>query len=861
MIKTKHDLFTQMLHGATIITPNNRLSNQLLQDFYRQQGSVVEEKPHCLPYQALLRNLFNKARHQYPHALHPLLLNSLQLRYLWKDILSNQDAYPCNDGLLHEIQDAWTRCQHWEIDPCHASFLQTPQTRQFQQWQQQLLHTLTKLFAITEEQLVPQLQFFPAVLQLKTVIWVCFDDYTPQQRTLQQAFNAEGCAQYFYDLESRATPAHRYDAHDSQDERLQMIHWLKERLAAGDTRIGVVVPELQAQYSSLQRLLQRHLSRDQFNFSLGKPLADYPLVAHALTWLSLNKEKISNHHARLLLHSPYLYGAKTELTARAQTLQNNPLLQEADIPFNRFLDELNSTLPKLAHVLKNTSDYPTQDTPQGWINHFKNRLKAFGFPGEYPLNSSAYQCFQRMMGLFDELLQLSLIKPHMNAQQALTALQDLATGTIFQTRKSTTPIQISGLLEASGCEFDSVWVSGLTDLCLPQKTKLSAFIPLDMQRERLMPRAVVARELQFARQLLQRLQDGSQHCVFSYPRLTLDMPNMPSPLIISLLPLGESACKADEGVTNIEEHPHPSLCDTFPQREKGLTALVPFEDTYSLPLNPTETASGGTSLLANQAKCPFRAFAAHRLHLKPELKLSTGPDASERGQVIHRIMELLWKDIQSQQHLNTLTTENLNQRIEHAIHSALTPVIQNRALSFPPLVQTVELTRLKRLVNACFDWEKQRPTFVIDALEQTFSIQLAGLELRVRIDRLDALESGEKWVIDYKTSLPSSKPWNEDRPEAPQLLLYALLDDTINALLFVQLKAGRLTCSGLSEEDLPIKGISALKKNERWSDYQKQWHQQLTVLATEFQAGFCPPKPSRVSTCDYCEFHSLCRIA
>lgn len=839
MIKSKHDLFTHMLNGATIITPNNRLSNQLLQDFYRQQGTKVEVKPLCLPYQALLRHLFNKARHQYPYTPHPLLLNSLQLRYLWKDILSTQDAYPCNDGLVHEIQDAWTRCQHWEIDPAHPSFLQTPQTSQFQQWQQQLLNTLSEMCAITEEQLVPQLQLFPTILQLKTVVWVCFDDYTPQQRTLQQAFDAEGCVQYFYDLESKSTPAYRYEAHDSQDERLQMIYWLKERLAAGDSRIGVVVPELQAQYSSLDRLLQRHLSRDQFNFSLGKPLADYPLVAHALTWLSLHKDKISNHHARLLLHSPYLYGAKTELTARSQTLQNNPLLQEADIPFNRFVDELNSTLPKLAHILNNTSNYPTQDTPQGWINHFKNRLKEFGFPGEYPLNSSAYQCFQRMMGLFDEMLQLSLIKPTMNAQQALTALNDLAIATIFQTRKSTTPIQISGLLEASGCEFDSVWVCGLTDLCLPQKTKLSAFIPLNIQREHLMPRAVVARELQFARQLLQRLKNGSQHCVFSYPQLTLDMPNMPSPLIVDL-----------------PAFDIPEQIDFIPTPQ----SLIQYEDIYSLPLSSLETASGGTSLLANQAKCPFRAFAAHRLHLKPELKLSTGPDASERGQVIHRIMELLWRDIKNQQHLNTLSTEEINQRIEHAIQSALTPVIQNRALSFPPLVQTVEETRLKRLVNACLEWEKQRPSFVIDALEQTFSIQLSGLELRVRIDRLDVLTSGEKWVIDYKTSLPSSKPWNEDRPEAPQLLLYALLDDTINALLFVQLKAGRLTCSGLSEEDLPIKGISSLKKNENWSDYQKQWHQQLTVLATEFQTGFCPPQPSRASTCDYCEFQGLCRL-
>lgn len=845
MIKTKRDLFTQLHQGATIITPNNRLSNQLLHDFHRAQSVVVTDKPHCLPYQALLRLLFNKVQHHDPHTQHPFLLNSLQLRYVLKDILSAQESYPCNDGLLNEVQEALARCQLWEIETNDPSFLQTPQTRQFQQWQQQLEKTLERFQAITEEQLAPYILKFPALLNLKTVIWLCFDDYTPQQRTLQNAFEANGCRQFFYDLPPTVTPTFQYAARDIQNERLQMISWVKDRLAAGDTRIGIVVPELQAQHASLQRLLQRHLSNDQFSISLGKPLANFPLVAHALTWLSLNNHTLCHHHARLLLHSPYLYGSKTELTARTHALQNNALLQETDIPFKRFIDDLNTSTPKLTQVLKGLCDYPTQDTPENWSHHFKNRLIAFGFPGEYSLNSASYQCFQRLMGLFDELFQLTLIKPYMSRQEAIEALQDLANTTIFQTKKAITPIQLSGLLEASGCEFDSVWVSGLTDLCLPQKIQPSAFIPQELQRDRLMPRAVVARELQFARQLLQRLQDGSQQCVFSYPKLTLDTPNMPSSLIVDLqeLPISEINTLSRPSDTG---NPAPFLqC---------------FEDSYLLPLNPQETASGGTSLLANQAKCPFRAFAAHRLHLKPELKISTGPDASERGQVIHRIMELLWKDIQSQQQLNLLSSQDLNERIEQAIYSALIPIIQNRPLSFPPLVQTIELSRLKRLVNACLDWEKQRPAFSISALEQTFSIQLADFELRVRIDRLDTLESGDKWVIDYKTSLPTSKPWNEERPEAPQLLLYALLDDTINALLFIQLKAGRLTCSGLSETDFPIRGMSTLKKNETWSDYQILWRKQLTDLATEFQNGFCPPKPSRVSTCVSCEFQNLCRI-
>jgi len=839
MIKTKQGLFALMNAGATVITPNNRLSNQLLHDYYLQQASIIEDKPHCLPYQAFLRDLYNKARHLHAQITHPVLLSNFQQRHLWRQIITSQDNYPCNEGLLHEIQDAWMRCQHWQIDMENTAFSLTPQTRQFQQWQRQLQQALTQLGAITEEQLLPQVLRYQEVFSTTTVIWVCFDDYTPQQRTLQQTFDARGCQQYYYDfLPNSTTNTECYAALDRQDECLQMIDWLKCCIAAGETRIGVVVPDLQAQYHPLQRLLQRHIPQDQFSISLGKPLTDYPLVTHALTWLGLDKGIIGNQQARLLLHSPYLFGARSELAMRSQAMHNSKLLQEAEIPFDSLVQEFSISTPKLAKSISNLTDYPRQATPQAWMNEFKSRLITLGFPGEYPLNSSTYQCFQRFMGLFDELLQLSVINPLMSAAAALEALHDLAKSTIFQIRKSTTPIQILGLLEASGCTFDSVWVSGLTDQCLPQKTNLSAFIPLDLQRDLQMPRAVATRELQFAKQLLQRLQRGSQQAVFSYPCLTGDMPNMPSPLMVDL----------------------PKFTATTRKLPSTTTLLVHRKDDYSLPLRAFETVSGGTSLLANQAKCPFRAFTAHRLHATSEPKLSTGPDAGERGQILHRIMELLWQQIGSQQHLNTLTHAELDELIEIAIQNALTPYIHNRQMSFSPLVQDVELSRLRRLITACLDWDKQRPAFAIEALEKTFTIHLSGIDFRVRIDRMDRLASDKKWVIDYKTSIPVVKPWNEERPEAPQLLLYALLDESITALLFIQLKGGRLTCSGLSEDTLPIKGVNGLKKNERWSDQQKQWHQQLTDLASEFGSGFCPPLPSRTSTCEQCDFQNLCRI-
>ena len=174
-------------------------------------------------------------------------------------------------------------------------------------------------------------------------------------------------------------------------------------------------------------------------------------------------------------------------------------------------------------------------------------------------------------------------------------------------------------------------------------------------------------------------------------------------------------------------------------------------------------------------------------------------------------------------------------------------------------MQEIEYSRLKRLVLACLSWEKQRPPFTIAALEQSYSLNLAGLEIKVRVDRLDKVED-KTWVIDYKSTLPTSKPWNEERPQEPQLLLYALLNEEINTLLLMQIKTGKIVCSGLSETKSDIKGISCLKKEENWQETRAYWQEQLSSLAQEILTGYCPPQPVTTSICSYCDFKNLCRI-
>lgn len=839
MIKEKAKLIQLMREGAIVIAPNNRLSSELLNDFGKDQIQLVQDKPYCLPYSAFLQERYKNCVHNSAQTMHPLILNNEQHNYLWRKVLTNEGREQINEGLLEAVKEAWTRCHLWQLDLDHPAFTLTPQTCQFQHWAAQFQNELTQLNALTEVQLVDYLLTQPKRNRSEILIWACFDDYTPQQRALQNYFQEQGCENHHYDLTAIDSRVFQFEAKEDNDEKQQLVLWLRERLAQGEQRIAVVVPDLQTQSKSLQRLLQKELPLGTFNISLGQHLQDYALVAHALCWLELNDQQLDREKARLLLHSPYLAFSQTEMLVRAQLMEDSVALKEPQVDAAAFYKELNRYCPKLAELLKKLAAYPDKASPQQWINTFKDRLMTLGFPGEYSLSSASYQCYQRLMGLFDDFKQLTLINGSMSKSEALTTLNNMAKSTIFQPKKAPASIHVLGLLEASGCTFDSLWMMGLTDQALPQKARLSAFIPIALQRDNLMPHASPARELQLAEKTLSRLANSSREIVFSFPRLSADKPNLASPLIVHL----------------------PQFSSNFLAKTPRESLLVDWIEDYKIPLTPEERITGGTTILANQAKCPFRAFAAHRLQAKAGLEVSDGPDARERGQLIHKVMELLWLSLQSQKNLLSLSKEQLDQQIETAIYSALEPLISQRPHSFSTLIQEVELSRLKRLVHACLDWERQRPAFEVEAIEQAYNINLAGIDFRLRVDRLDRLANGKKWVIDYKSSLPQSQPWKEERPKEPQLLLYALLDETINTLLFAQLKAGQLSCKGLSEENHDLNGLNTIKKDETWAEYRDYWQSELQALAEEFSQGHCQPQPASASICQQCDFQNLCRFA
>src|SRR5207237_1441228 len=66
----------------------------------------------------------------------------------------------------------------------------------------------------------------------------------------------------------------------------------------------------------------------------------------------------------------------------------------------------------------------------------------------------------------------------------------------------------------------------------------------------------------------------------------------------------------------------------------------------------------------------------------------------------------------------------------------------------------LERERLARLAREWLEVERRRAPFEIQSLEEERELNVAGMQFKSRIDRMDKLQRGGHVLIDYKTGMP-----------------------------------------------------------------------------------------------------------
>jgi RecB family exonuclease len=163
-------------------------------------------------------------------------------------------------------------------------------------------------------------------------------------------------------------------------------------------------------------------------------------------------------------------------------------------------------------------------------------------------------------------------------------------------------------------------------------------------------------------------------------------------------------------------------------------------------------------------------------------------------------------------------------------------------------LREIECGRLTGLLMDWLDVERRRTPFRVAAREDAREVEIGGLKIKTRIDRVDELPDGRQVVIDYKSNAPPLNSWEGDRPAEPQVPLYAAKCATqVAAALFANLRPGELKFTGIAEE----KGLAGKIR---------EWDTTLEKIALEFAQGRAQVDP-RKGACDNCRLTPLCRVS
>ena len=221
-----------------------------------------------------------------------------------------------------------------------------------------------------------------------------------------------------------------------------------------------------------------------------------------------------------------------------------------------------------------------------------------------------------------------------------------------------------------------------------------------------------------------------------------------------------------------------------------------FRTQPQLPFPPGD-APGGAATLTAQSQCPFKAFATARLNANDWEPAEAGLTAAERGQLVHEVLHSVWAGPPDgiRSHAELVAIGDLESFVERHVRLALQNKLPPRAERMPQRYLALEEKRLANLIAEWLGYESTRVPFTVARNGgQTADVSIAGLQLHLRLDRIDRLIDDSLLVIDYKTGNVSPRSWDLPRPDDVQLPLYAGFalgaGEQLGGLVFAKLRAG-----------------------------------------------------------------------
>ncbi len=882
------DLAALLAAPATLVTPNRRLSAFVRRRFdadRQTDGQTTWPSPDILPWAAWVARLHADLTRYQPG---PRLLSPAEEQAVWQQAIADS---PHADALLDTVATARMAAAAgelslaWRLRPAQWAPGRSSDGEAWLAWSNTVERKCRTNGWMSATQLVDQVALLlPAQPRHAPprLVLLGFDALTPQERELLDVLRGLGTVIDERQPDGVDAIVERREYLSASDELAAVAHRTRVLLDADPAlRIGVVVPDLSERRAEVVRVFDDALEPARvigagattarpFNLSLGLPLGAYPLVRTALTGLRLVRGELPLTEMGALLRSPFLGDADTESSSRALldaalrerrqlTVKLATLEREAAGSERRPGRACRALLARLRAWEPIAAEARSlRQRPSAWSGTFVALLSALGWPGERTLDSDEFQTWQKWREVVSGLSALDEVLGNLGVGEALSWLSRLCTDTLFQAESDAVPVQILGLLEATGQSFDHLFVTGLHDDAWPPRARPNPFLPVMLQRERGVPHASADWERGFAERTTALLRAGAAQVEFSHPTRDGHRERRVSPMLADI-PLG---MPTDPAATAVRH--------AYWQRIFAAARIEQLSDSWAPALPRPHHSPGGANVFRDQSACPFRAFARHRLGAETLAEAGVGIDAMSRGLLLHGALAALWGEIESSHRLLALVPPEVEAAIARAVDAAWVEFLRQPGHDdLSDALIAVERRRMAHLLAAMLDLDRVRPPFTVRDREAPRRLALNGLEVDGRIDRIDLLPDDVLFIIDYKTGKDGPRVWTGDRPEQPQLPLYAVLEgDEVGAIAFARLRADGVAYEGVGHDLAAFDGVDAIEKSKGFADegdwraLTQRWRARLASLADEFLDGRADVAPTNGAlTCRHCDLGSLCRIA
>jgi probable DNA repair protein len=648
-------------------------------------------------------------------------------------------------------------------------------------------------------------------------------------------------------------------------ELAAIADWARGKLAEDGFRAWICVPDLNRRRAEVVDAFDAALAPQRFALrgvasaapyavAGGTPLADYAPVRAALELLAASVGTVAFVQFSALLRAPELQDSDSEAgsAARLDVALRRRASNDAD--FAGWLDLADrvataSQMAPVAAVQRLRAAHQVLSQLQGarllseWVAVWMGALQVGPWAFSRRWSSIEYQAAEAFRELLAGLGLGDAVFGTHSRDSAQRILARAARETAFQVQTGVPAIWVSGQLLDPWLDYGGLWVSGCNDEQWPQPVAPVALLPVGVQRQYGVISASAESQLALAIDLQSRWQKRANQCVFSLSNSGEGSSSMPSPLLPRIVPVDLTAT------------PQPHWRKML-ERAPGLESVW---DEQAPPPAGNERTRGVATLRA-QSRCAFRGFAETRLDVQPLEQPVPGFDERERGELVHHALQHVWTALGDSNALHTVRADAEQSLIDAASASAIESVRQRRDPGRRWRLR--EAVRLRNLLTKWLQLERARAPFIIEALEGRDQIaRFGGLEFRVRIDRVDRLLDGARVLIDYKTGA-ADPDWRGERPDNPQLPVYALLSpQALVAVAYAKVNAAESGFVAESErgEIFPRTRRSELEGMATFAELVQVWSRRIERIAGEFAAGRAEVAPT-ITACQSCKLQGLCRV-